>query len=68
MSDSEKHPVIGWERETAVPNNHQFNRYLHAKNGHLHLDGLDLAQFFLKEAPQGFTKTMPSPLKSSICR
>jgi arginine decarboxylase len=63
MSESVHHPVIGWERETAVPNNHQFNRYLHAKNGHLHLDGLDLAQFFLDEAPQGFEKTMPSPLE-----
>jgi arginine decarboxylase len=63
MSEQAKHPVIGWESETAVPSNHQFNQYLHAQNGHLHLDGLDLAQFFLKEAPQGFDKTMPSPLE-----
>ena len=63
MSDNTKHPVIGWESETAVPHHHQFNRYLYAQNGHLHLDGLDLAQFFLDEAPQGFTQTLPSPLE-----
>jgi arginine decarboxylase len=63
MSEPTDHPVIGWEKETAVPHNHQFNNYLHAHNGHLHMDGLDLAQFFLQEAPQGFEKTMPSPLE-----
>ena len=63
MSDQTDHPVVGWEMETAVPDNHQFNRYLHVHNGHLHMDGLDLAQFFLQEAPQGFEKTMPSPLE-----
>ena len=63
MSDQTEHPVIGWEKETAVPENHHFNRYLYAHNGHLHLDGLDLAQIFLDEAPQGFEKTMPSPLE-----
>ena len=56
-------PVIGWEKETAVPENHQFNHYLYIHNGHLHLDGFDLAQIFLNEAPQGFEKTMPSPLE-----
>ncbi len=56
-------PVIGWEKETAVPENHQFNHYLYTHNGHLHLNGLDLAQLFLDEAPQGFDKTMPSPLE-----
>ncbi len=63
MSDQIKHPVIGWERETAVPDKHQFNRYLQVHNGHLHMDGLDLAQFFLQEAPQGFDQTLPSPLE-----
>ncbi|MAT99420.1 MAG: arginine decarboxylase [Anaerolineaceae bacterium] len=63
MSDQTDHPIIGWEKETAVPSNHRFNRYLYAHNGHLHLEGLDLAQFFLDEAPQGFDKMMPSPLE-----
>lgn len=63
MSKSESHPVVGWEKETAVPNNHQFNHYLHAKNGHLHMNGLDLAQIFNDEAPQGFTEKLPSPLE-----
>ena len=63
MSESSPHPIIGWEQETAVPDGHQFNRYLQAHNGHLHLDGLDLAQFFLQEAPQGFEQTLPSPLE-----
>lgn len=63
MSDEPSHPIIGWEQETAVPDGHTFNHYLHAKNGHLHLDGLDLAQFFLQEAPQGFDQTLPSPLE-----
>lgn len=63
MSKASSHPIIGWEQETAVPENHQFNQYLHAKNGHLHLDGLDLAQIFLDESPQGFEQTLPSPLE-----
>ena len=63
MSEKPARPIIGWEQDTAVPPNHQFNHYLHAKNGHLHLDGLDLAQFFLNEAPQGFENTLPSPLE-----
>jgi arginine decarboxylase len=63
MSNRSPHPIIGWEQETAVPNKHQFNHYLHAQNGHLHLDGLDLTQFFLDDAPQGFAETLPSPLE-----
>ena len=63
MSDKAEHPIIGWEQETAVPDNYQFNQYLHAKNGHLHMDGLDLAQIFNDEAPQGFAEKLPSPLE-----
>ncbi len=63
MSDKADHPVIGWEQETAVPDNHQFNQYLHAQNGHLHLDGLDLVQIFNDDAPQGFAEKLPSPLE-----
>ncbi|MCP4420394.1 MAG: hypothetical protein GY805_27630 [Chloroflexi bacterium] len=63
MSEMQTQPIVGWEKETAVPNNHQFNHYLHAQNGHLHLDGLDLAQLFHEEAPQGFDKILPSPLE-----
>lgn len=63
MSNLPPHPVIGWEQETAVPHDQQFNSYLHAHNGHLHMEGLDLAQFFLPEAPQGFDQVLPSPLE-----
>ncbi len=63
MSELADHPVIGWEQETAVPDNHQFNHYLQAQDGHLYLDGLDLAQIFHDDAPQGFEEVLPSPLE-----
>ena len=40
------HPVIGWERETPVPN-HVFNDYLSARDGRLFFEDLDLAQLFI---------------------
>ena len=40
------HPVIGWERETPVPN-HIFNDYLSAREGRLYFDDLDLTQLFV---------------------
>jgi arginine decarboxylase len=57
------HPIIGWERETPIPN-HVFNDYLSARNGHLYYEDLDLAQLFLG-APQdqGLGKHLPSPLE-----
>lgn len=48
------HPIIGWEKETAVPDNHQFNDYLQVKNGRLHLQNLDLAALM---------ESRPSPLE-----
>ncbi|MFO7679516.1 MAG: arginine decarboxylase [Chloroflexota bacterium] len=57
------HPIIGWESSQPVPENHQFNRYLQAKNGRLHFEDLDLANLFLEGDQQGFTRTMPSPLE-----
>ncbi|MCB8944280.1 MAG: arginine decarboxylase [Ardenticatenaceae bacterium] len=44
------HPIIGWESENPVPDGHQFNDYLRAENGRLHLQNLDLADLFLREA------------------
>ena len=52
------HSIIGWEHETPI-SNHIFNDYISARNGHLHLDELDLAQLFLAE--QG--KALNSPLE-----
>jgi arginine decarboxylase len=47
MARTTSGPVIGWVKETPVPNGYQFNDYLHAENGHLFLDRMDLAQLFL---------------------
>jgi len=44
-------PIIGWERETAVPDGHQFNDYLQVKNGRLYLHNLDLAELMLGDRP-----------------
>ncbi len=58
------HPVVGWEAETPVPDQHKFNDYLHVKNGRLHMDGLDLTQlFFDKPDEQEFHQVLPSPLE-----
>lgn len=57
------HPVIGWERETPIPN-HTFNTYLSARDGRLYFDDLDLAQLFIGgRQDQGFGRTLPSPLE-----
>ncbi|MCA9934930.1 MAG: arginine decarboxylase [Ardenticatenaceae bacterium] len=58
------HPIIGWEKETPVPENYYFNAYLNARNGRLHFEDLDLAQLFLGDGPdQGLGRTLPSPLE-----
>jgi arginine decarboxylase len=49
------HSIVGWERETPIPN-HVFNDYLSAREGHLYLDDLDLAQLFL--AGQGLNSPL----------
>jgi arginine decarboxylase len=57
------HPVIGWERETPVPN-HAFNDFLSAREGRLYFEDLDLAQLFIGgRQDQGMGKLMPSPLE-----
>lgn len=57
------HPVIGWERTTPAPN-HVFNAFLSARNGHLHLEDLDLAEIVLNgQAVPGLNRAMPSPLE-----
>jgi arginine decarboxylase len=57
------HPVVGWESRQPVPEGHQFNSYLYARNGRLHFEDLDLANLFLEGNQQGFTHVMPSPLE-----
>ena len=64
MNDTTPHPVIGWEKDTPVPEGYQFNRYLSAKNGRLHLDTLDLAELLLGNSPvEGQGSTSASPLE-----
>lgn len=58
------HPIIGWEQETPIPDNYQFNDYLNARHGRLYLQDLDLAQIFLDEGnDQGLKRPLPSPLE-----
>ena len=58
------HPVVGWEQANPVPEGHQFNRYLHEKNGRLYLEDLDLTQLFIdQQNDQGLGKQLPSPLE-----
>ncbi len=56
-------PIIGWEQEKPVPN-HSFNRYLHARDGRLFLEDLDLLQLFIDNGnDQGLGRSLPSPLE-----
>jgi arginine decarboxylase len=58
------HPVIGWEQEKPIPNNHAFNDYLSARDGRLYFEDLDLAQLFIGgRQDQGLGRLMPSPLE-----
>jgi len=58
------HPVIGWEQEQPVPDDYQFNAYLHTRHGRLFMDDLDLTQLFLGQwQDQGLGRTLPSPLE-----
>ncbi|MBN1890573.1 MAG: hypothetical protein JW850_21445 [Thermoflexales bacterium] len=57
------HPVIGWERETPVPDGHAFCDYLNACQGRLCFEELDLAQFFIGGGAQGLGRLLPSPLE-----
>ncbi len=58
------HPVIGWEQETSVPDQHVFNDYLNVRDGRLYFQDLDMAQLFLGDRQdQGLDRTLPSPLE-----
>ncbi|MCA9922753.1 MAG: hypothetical protein KC421_10285 [Anaerolineales bacterium] len=58
------HPVIGWEKQTPVPDGYQFNRYLQNRNGRLFLEDLDLTQLFLgSNLDQRLNQQLPSPLE-----
>ena len=56
-------PVIGWEQKEPIAT-HNFNDYLHAREGRLFYEGLDLAQLFIGgQEDQGLGRTLPSPLE-----
>lgn len=64
MPDTDTHPIVGWEKNSPVPEGHRFNRFLSVKNGRLHLDGLDLFDLFVGSAALGNgAKPLPSPLE-----
>ncbi len=56
------HAVIGWEQTTPVPDGHRFTEYLHADNGRLYFDDLDLGSIFIDEGAFGIPN-MASPLE-----
>lgn len=66
------HPIIGWEKTESAPNV-QFNSYLHARNGRLFYEELDLASLFLDkqeivdsaadEAGTTFSTPLATPLE-----
>ncbi|NIS81479.1 MAG: arginine decarboxylase [Anaerolineales bacterium] len=57
------HPIIGWEKESAIPS-HRFNTYLSAHKGHLYYDDLNLANLFLSPHEEhGLEKALQSPLE-----
>ncbi len=61
---SNSHPIVGGEKETAVPHTHQFNDYLNVRNGRLHLEDLDLTNLFVDDGEgQVFDRALPSPLE-----
>ncbi len=58
------HSVVGWERDSPIPDGHQFNHYLQARNGRLYLEELDLTQLIQGDKKdQGLGRTLPSPLE-----
>ena len=57
-------PIIGWEQTTPVPDGYAFNHYLHAQDGRLHLEEIDLGHLFLASDPEtGPQRIFPSPLE-----
>ena len=57
------HPIVGWERETPVPD-YIFNDYLSARDGRLFYEDLDLVQLLTGgRQDQGLGQILPSPLE-----
>ncbi len=57
-------PVIGWEQEVPVPDRHQFNSYLQARDGRLFFEELDLAALLQPDAgAPGLDVRLSSPLE-----
>ncbi len=64
MSDTALHPVVGWEKDTPVPEGYQFNHYLSARNGRLYLENLDLAELLIGQSPiSNLDNSTHSPLE-----
>ncbi len=63
MAESPTGPVIGWEKQTPVPDGYQFNDYLHVQNGHLFMEDLDLAALFLGGESPLAGKPFASPME-----
>ncbi|MFQ5577688.1 MAG: hypothetical protein ACE5G8_11965, partial [Anaerolineae bacterium] len=55
--------IIGWQKETPVPDGYRFNDFLSARNGRLYFEDLDLAQLFIGGGGQAPPPLMPSPLE-----
>lgn len=53
---------IGWEKESPVPDHHQFTQFLSAKDGRLYFDGLELMSLVTESLP-GHNSTVMSPLE-----
>ena len=57
-------PMIGWEKETPVPNTYRFNSYLEARDGHLFLEEIELVDLLTGEMiVQETNQKLPSPLE-----
>lgn len=58
------HPIIGWESTDPVPTGHYFNDYLHAENGRLFYDGIDMASILLDDiSTLGIDQPLSSPME-----
>jgi arginine decarboxylase len=61
MTQNPTHPIIGWEHPHPVPDGHRFNSYLHAQNGRLHLNNIDL--YSLTQPGSPAETPLPTPLE-----
>jgi arginine decarboxylase len=57
-------PIIGWQQDSPVPEDHVFNDYLHHRHGHLFLEELDLAELVANQNQAlGPAADLSSPLE-----